>query len=127
MVRVFVPAGAHLTINGKDTEQKRGSRRFITLHLKKGKRYSYTLKAEFTRGKKTVAVSQKVRLRAGQNRVVSLRLGENSRRPVYGASRRPRNRGRASYYRFFPNPSPDPLFGRGEYRDMRSDEDSVRD
>jgi uncharacterized protein (TIGR03000 family) len=79
-VRVLVPAGAHLTINGETTEQKRDSRSFITPPLEKRKTYTYTFKAEFQRGNKTITVSRKVRLRAGQNRVVSLRLGEPARR-----------------------------------------------
>jgi uncharacterized protein (TIGR03000 family) len=57
IVLVLVPARAHLTINGKDNEQKRGRRSFITPPLEKGKGYSYTFKADFTRGKKTVTVS----------------------------------------------------------------------
>jgi uncharacterized protein (TIGR03000 family) len=126
-VRVLVPAGTHLTINGKTTEQNRESRHFITPPLQKGKTYSYTFKAEFPRGNKTITLSRKVRLRAGQDRVVSLRVGEPSRRFEYGANRRPRSWGQVSYYRFTPDSSPDPLFGRGRYRDMREDEDSVRD
>jgi uncharacterized protein (TIGR03000 family) len=126
-VRVLVPAGATLTINDKATLQHKGSRRFITPPLEKGKGYTYTFKAEFKYGKKSISVARTVKLRAGQKRVISLRLADLSRRGEYGANRWPRYRGRTSIYRFSPTSSPDPLFGRGSYRDMTADEDSVRD
>jgi uncharacterized protein (TIGR03000 family) len=109
-VRVIVPAGARLTINGKATQQKGGSRRFITRRLHSGKKHAFIFKAEFKRGHKTVTVSRKVRLRAGQSRVISLGSPEVSSRYRYGANRRPSNRNRV--YRFGPGPSTVPSSGR---------------
>ena len=126
-VRVLLPDGAKLTING-NAPKKSTSRRFITRPLETGKTYHYTFKAEFTRGNLTVTVARKVALRAGQNKVVSLRLpGTSARETTYGGSRRSANRGAVRTYRLRVDHPIDPAFGSKSYRDMTADEDSVRD
>src|SRR5436190_12225932 len=47
-VRVLMPAGARLTVNGKAAE-KRNSRRFVTPPLEEGQKFHCVLKAELTR------------------------------------------------------------------------------
>jgi uncharacterized protein (TIGR03000 family) len=123
-----MPHGARLTINGKAAE-KRSTRHFVTPPLEKGQKFNYVFKAEFTRGNKTVTIARKVTLRGGQNKVVSLRLpGMSSRRGyTYGTTPRPANRIGVYSYRFTPDVSVSSPFGGYQYRDMRSDEDSVRD
>jgi uncharacterized protein (TIGR03000 family) len=108
-VRVFAPAGARLTINGK-LAKKATARLFVTHPLEHGKTYSYTFKAEFVRGHKSVSIAHTVKLRAGQKKVVSLRLQGTSRRYTYGALGRPSKRGVS--YRFSSGPSNVPSSGR---------------
>ncbi len=105
MVRVLVPAGARLTINGKPA-RKATARRFVTHPLERGRTYTYTFKAEFVRGHKSVTVARTIKLRAGQKKVVSLRPRGESSRYTYGANRRPARRNRTSY-RFSPGLSSD--------------------
>jgi uncharacterized protein (TIGR03000 family) len=109
-VRVVAPTGARLTINGKPTK-KATARRFVTRPLEQGKTYSYSFKAEFVRGSKTVTIARTVKLRAGQKKVVSLGRQGASRRYTYGAYRPPSNRSGVSY-RFSPGPSSGSSSGR---------------
>jgi uncharacterized protein (TIGR03000 family) len=127
-IRIRMPADAKLTINGK-APKNRGSRWFITPQLQKGQKFTCHLKAEFTRGKNTVTVARKITLRAGQNKVVSLRLPglSSRRRDAYGATRRTATRRGVTTYRFSVSPPSDSAYGTYSYRDMRADEDSVRD
>jgi uncharacterized protein (TIGR03000 family) len=88
-VRVYLPPDARLTVNGHATRSRAGVRRFTTPPLEKGKRYRYTFKAEFVRGKNKVTVSRTVVLRAGRRRTISLELPGTTARPGanYGAPR----------------------------------------
>jgi uncharacterized protein (TIGR03000 family) len=103
MVRVRVPVGARLTINGKPAK-KATARHFITRPLQQGKIYTYTFKAEFFRGQKSESIAQTVQLRTGQKKVVSFRQPRLSSRYTYGAYRRPAS-GRRMNYRFSPGSS----------------------
>ncbi len=98
-VRVLLPAKAKLIVNGKPTRAKAAVRRFITHPLERGKKYTYTFKAEITRGDETATVARTVTLRAGEKKVLSLRLPGSSSR--YGAARRSRPTG-ATYRVFTP-------------------------
>ena len=71
-VRILLPnSHAKLTINGKVMPAKKGSRRFVTPPLEKSKNYTYTFQAEFVRGHKTMTIGRKVKLHAGEKKVVS--------------------------------------------------------
>jgi uncharacterized protein (TIGR03000 family) len=61
-------------VNGKATKSTSATRAFITAPLQRGRDYHYTFKAQLVRGDKTFSVEQRVTLRAGQNRVLSLFL-----------------------------------------------------
>jgi uncharacterized protein (TIGR03000 family) len=114
-VRVLLPKHAKLTIDGKAAGPRSGSRRSITLPLEKGNKSRFTIQAEFRRGKKTITVRRQVTLRAGQKRVVSLRLrGTYGRSALSGANRR----GRVYSYRFTVEHPYDPAYGNYSYRDM---------
>jgi uncharacterized protein (TIGR03000 family) len=121
-VRVLLPAKAKLTINDKPVKAKKAVRRFVTPALEQGKKYIYTFKVEFVRGQKSVTIAQTVKVRAGQTKVVSLRLPGTS--PRYGSYTRAGS-GRTYYRRFTPH------FGGIDsiylFRSMTADEDSVFD
>src|SRR5262249_26187472 len=85
-VRVLLPAGARLTVDGKKVPESQQNHRFATPPLEKGKKYTYAFQAKYTRGQKTISVRRKVTLRAGQNKVVSL-----GRSRAYGRSSRVAN------------------------------------
>ncbi len=71
-VVVNLPADAKLTINGKNTVSTSGKRTFRSPFLKKGRSYSYTLKATFDQGGKTQVVTKTVKFTPGQTVKVSL-------------------------------------------------------
>ncbi len=120
-VRVLVPKNAKVTVDGKELGPKSGTRRLLTLPVEKGEKNRFTIQAEFKRGKKTITIRQRVLLRAGQKKVVSLR----SRR-TYGRSARP-SRGAVSTYRLNVSHPYDPAYGTYSYRDMRAYAPGVRD
>jgi uncharacterized protein (TIGR03000 family) len=70
---VKVPADARLEIEGVSTKQTGETRRFQSPDLVVGKKYSYTLKATFTRNGKPVSVEKTVSIVAGEETTVDLR------------------------------------------------------
>jgi uncharacterized protein (TIGR03000 family) len=116
-VRVLLPPGARWTVNGKATENPK-NRRFVTPPLEKGKAYTYTFAAKFTRGQKSITVRRKVSLRAGQKTVVSLRRSRKYGRSTRATNARS-NRGRSYSYRLSVNHPYDPAFGTYSYSDMK--------
>jgi uncharacterized protein (TIGR03000 family) len=71
-VDVYLPADAQLTVNGKPTKATSASRAFITAPLESGRDYPYTFRATLARGDRTFTVEQRVTLRPGHNKVLSL-------------------------------------------------------
>jgi uncharacterized protein (TIGR03000 family) len=116
-VRVLLPAGAQLTINGKVPENPK-NRRFVTPPLEQGQTYTYTFQAKYSRGQKSITIRRKVTLRPGQKKVVSLRSSK-----IYGRSSRfanTRSRPVRGYsYRLNVDHPWDPAYGTYSYRDMR--------
>ncbi len=130
-VRILLPnSHAKLTINGKVIPAKKGSRRFVTPPLEKSKNYTYTFQAEFVRGHKTMTIGRKVKLHAGQKKVVSLRWPGTAsttgrRNGTYGSSSSTPSRTRTSYRRFTPDYAGiDSIY---PFRRMTAREDSVND
>lgn len=68
---VSLPAEAKLSVDGVVTTSASVQRVFVSPALERGKDYSYTLKADFVSGGKTVSVSKKVTVRAGEETRVS--------------------------------------------------------
>lgn len=75
---VSLPADAKLTIDGYQTTSTSGERTFISPSLKAGKDYTYTLKAEVVRNGQTQAVTQQVKVRAGEETRVTLDIPTNA-------------------------------------------------
>jgi len=71
---VNVPAGARLTIDGVATTQTSATRVFATPALQNGREFHYTLRAEVVRDGRTVATTERVAVRAGQETRVSLTI-----------------------------------------------------
>jgi uncharacterized protein (TIGR03000 family) len=71
-LRVYLPAGARLAIDGRPTSQTSSARLFHSPPLEEGKEFHYTLTAEFTRGQERVLVRESVTVRAGRETVVIL-------------------------------------------------------
>jgi uncharacterized protein (TIGR03000 family) len=71
-VRVTLPAGATLTIDGRATRSTSAERLFVTPPLEAGKRFSYTFSARFVRDGQTITVEREVVVRAGRETFVSL-------------------------------------------------------
>lgn len=69
---VRLPADARLTIDGDPTRHTSGTRRFVTPPLEPGKTFHYDLKAEVTRGGKTLTERRRVAVRAGQVSAVTM-------------------------------------------------------
>jgi uncharacterized protein (TIGR03000 family) len=69
---VSLPADAKLTIDGNATTSTSAQRTFVSPALKMGQDYSYTLKAEVVRNGQTQAVTQQVKVRAGEETRVAL-------------------------------------------------------
>jgi uncharacterized protein (TIGR03000 family) len=120
-VRVLVPAGAKLTVNGKTIPGKSRTRRLVSFPLEQGKKGRFTFKAEFTSGAKTISIARSVRLHTGKNKRISLTLPRNYGAPSASA-RVGGRRFRTEIRRFTPE-GPELL----DFRRMTAPEDSVRD
>jgi uncharacterized protein (TIGR03000 family) len=75
-IRVYLPPGARLTIDGAATAQTSGTRLFASPPLEGDRDFHYTLTAEFTRRGEAVTVRKVVPVRAGRETVVSLGVPE---------------------------------------------------
>ena len=120
---VHLPADARLTIDGAPTKATSAQRSFITPPLEAGKTFSYTFEAQFVRGNQSIRVTEEVPIRAGAK--VALTLGQpwlpvSSPRPVYGYGAVLRTEAPAVS-------QPSASGFRSHFRDMRQDEDGVRD
>ena len=128
---VHLPTDAKLTIDGAPTKSTSAERSFITPPLEEGKTFSYTFEAQFVRGNQTIRVTEKIPIRAGGNAVIT--LGESwmpvsYSRPAYYLGAAPRMGVPSGMIYQGPSVSQPPVSGfRRSFRDMRSDEDSVRD
>jgi uncharacterized protein (TIGR03000 family) len=71
---VSLPATARLTIDGNPTTSSSGLRVFASPSLQPGREYYYTLRAEVVRNGQTVAQTQRVAVRAGEETRVTLAL-----------------------------------------------------
>lgn len=69
---VSLPAEARLTVDGSPTTSTSGQRTFVSPPLQPGVDYYYTLRAEVQRDGQTVATTQRVQVRAGQDITVTL-------------------------------------------------------
>src|SRR5690242_10388827 len=72
-LRVRVPAGAELLVDGTRTKQTGPERLFESPPLPPGKRFIYNLKATWKEGGKEVVREQVVRVEAGKETPVDLR------------------------------------------------------
>jgi len=82
LLNVKLPDDARLFVDGVLCPLTTGERTFDTPALERGKTYHYTLKAELTRGGKTVSETQVVEVEAGKRVAV-----EFNKLPVVAASR----------------------------------------
>ena len=73
LVTVLVPADAEVFFEGDPTTQTGTERRFVTPPLTVGGRYSYTIRARWTQGGKTVEKTRKVQVTGGANVRVDFR------------------------------------------------------
>jgi uncharacterized protein (TIGR03000 family) len=73
---VTLPADARLFVDGHETKSTTGERLLTTPDLQPGREYSYTLRAEVTRGGKVHEASQRVTVRAGQQTQVDIQIPE---------------------------------------------------
>jgi len=96
-IRVSLPADAALTVDGQATQATSATRSFTTPALESGKRYFYTFKASFVRDGKTIAVEQRVPVRAGRESVVSLNVSGTSSAAVMAP-------GSTNYQSYYYNP-----------------------
>jgi uncharacterized protein (TIGR03000 family) len=69
---VSLPAEAKLTIDDAATQSTSATRVFASPALETGKEYYYTLKAEVVRDGKTVPVTKRIAVRAGEETRVTL-------------------------------------------------------
>src|SRR5262245_7560798 len=120
-VRVLVPAGAKLTINGEIIPGKSRTRRLVSLPIEQGKKGRFTFKAEFTSRGIKISIERSVRLHSGKTKRVSLTLPRNYGAPSASA-RLGGRRFRTEIRRFTPESSE--LL---DFRRMTAPEDSVRD
>jgi uncharacterized protein (TIGR03000 family) len=72
-LEVRVPAGARLTVDGRELRSTSTVRTFQTPELAPGKRFYYDFEATFTRGGEPVTVRKRVVVAAGQSVRVDLR------------------------------------------------------
>ena len=128
---VHLPTDAKLTIDGAPTKSTSAERSFITPPLEDGKTFSYIFEAQFVRGNQTIRVTEKVPIRAGGNAVITLGepwMSVSYPRPAYYSGAVPGIGVPAGMIYQGPGGSQPPVSGfRRSFRDMRSDEDSVRD
>jgi uncharacterized protein (TIGR03000 family) len=71
-VVVHLPAGAKLTVNKKACQATSATRTFVSPPLEPGKDYYYTLKAELVRDGQTLTSTQRIAVRAGEEKQVLL-------------------------------------------------------
>jgi uncharacterized protein (TIGR03000 family) len=77
-VLIKAPADAHITVNGRETPHAAAEETFRTPELEPGHTYEYVVKAEATRGGKTVTLTREVTVRAGRQSVADFtELGES--------------------------------------------------
>jgi uncharacterized protein (TIGR03000 family) len=74
-IRVDLPADARLTVDGRATVSTGPHRVFFSPPLKRGRDFTYTLRAELMRGDQPVSVSKEITVRAGEETRVDLRQG----------------------------------------------------
>ncbi len=86
ILRVTVPEGAKLEIDGMKTTQTSSVRLFESPPLASGKKYSYTVKAIWTENGKEVTREQTVSVQAGRESAVDLRQAVADTRPAKGTA-----------------------------------------
>jgi uncharacterized protein (TIGR03000 family) len=69
---VHLPANARLLVNGKLTRSTSETRRFVSPPLEAGKSYHYDFEARVERDGKVHSIPQRVEVRAGEKREISL-------------------------------------------------------
>jgi uncharacterized protein (TIGR03000 family) len=89
LLLVRLPADAVLTIEGGATRQTGGERLFVSPPLAPGKRYSYTVKAEWKEDGKTRSEVQEVVVAAGQQSLVVFGAGAGGPPPGSDGKRDP--------------------------------------
>jgi uncharacterized protein (TIGR03000 family) len=128
---VRLPADAKLTIDGAPTKSTSSERSFITPPLEVGKAFAYTFEAQFVRGNQTIRVTEEVPIRAGANQVITLGqpwVPQQYPRQAFYYGAIPGMAVPAGMIYQGPNLSrPSSSGSRSSFRNMRSDEDSVRD
>jgi uncharacterized protein (TIGR03000 family) len=75
---VNLPAEASLTVDGTPTSSTSNSRLLVSSDLQPGYEYYYTLRAETVRDGQTVAQTQRVAVRPGEQTVVSFDFASNA-------------------------------------------------
>ncbi len=75
---VQLPAEARLTINNQPSQATSPTRTFVSPPLDRGRDYYYTLKAEMVRAGQPVTVTQRIAVRAGEERQVLLKFPTTS-------------------------------------------------
>lgn len=75
---VSVPAESTLTFDGVATSSTATTRMFVSPALEQGKEFYYTLKADMLQGGKTVTVSKRIAVRAGEETHVTFALPVDS-------------------------------------------------
>src|SRR5262249_40676005 len=78
VIVVNLPADARLTIDDTPTRSTSSSRTFISPPLQPGRTFTYTLRAEITRGKGPTAETREVPARAGEQTNVRFDLPATS-------------------------------------------------
>jgi uncharacterized protein (TIGR03000 family) len=81
-VLVYLPADARLTVDGEATTSTTAVRRFITPPLEPGKVFHYTFAVQVTRDDRIVSRREEVKVRAGEETVVSLWPAERNEGPA---------------------------------------------
>jgi uncharacterized protein (TIGR03000 family) len=74
-IQVDLPEDARLTFDGESTASTGSPRVFVSPPLTRGREYSYTLRAERTRGGETAFLSKTITVRAGEETRVDLQRG----------------------------------------------------
>ncbi|MEX2115089.1 MAG: TIGR03000 domain-containing protein [Pirellulales bacterium] len=81
---VSVPADARIFVNDQATKTTGASRSYVSRNLQPGARYTYRVRAEFTRDGRQVSEVKTVQLSAGQNQ--SLAFGSGPQAPTASAT-----------------------------------------
>ncbi|HTU91432.1 MAG TPA: TIGR03000 domain-containing protein [Gemmataceae bacterium] len=89
---VHVPDAATLTVDGKPTSSVTSTRRFTSPPLQPGKIYHYTFKARMERDGKVVETDERVEVRAGDRREITIPMPDLNQAPERQQTARPNGR-----------------------------------